>query len=534
MRFRSGLLPVALVLAALAAAAAFGGAAGADSRGSSQPQFFDTLGIAGDGDGELENPRGVAVNRDNGDIYVADTGNDRIVQYDADGRFLRALRNSTVDGLTLDQPWDVALSPSNTGLYVADTGNDRVVVYNTDTALPIRDWGSTGTLNAQFNSPRGITVDSAGDVYVADTGNNRIQKFEPDGIFIERFGSTGSGPWQLRGPRDIAANINDRVFVADTGNDRISVWDSSGHYVSSFGSTGSGNRRFEAPAGIWEGVNLPPTNSMFIADTGNDRISVWRFNDGSNVATWEATFGRTGARNEELEAPRNVFIGDDLRRYVIDSGNDRLALLDPSGPPGVFGRVTNTFGVAVNGIGVIAQDATTFDTVVAAETDRDGNYQLPLPPGDYLLTYFDPDGGHRPEYYPDATDFADAQPVPVQANTVTRADIVLSVNAISPVPVTGTIVGTVEEAAGPAARTWVFAVDANTGTLKRAVQADPAGQFEIGGLATGNYLVVYIDPRGVNATEFFDDHVDPAQADVLAVTSGGPPVQADATLAPPP
>lgn len=45
-------------------------------------------------------------------------------------------------------------------------------VYNTQ-------WGSLGSGNGQFNSPRGMAVDSSGNVYVADTGNNRIQKFSP-------------------------------------------------------------------------------------------------------------------------------------------------------------------------------------------------------------------------------------------------------------------------------------------------------------------------------------------------------------------
>lgn len=513
--------------------AGLGADAGADGAGASTPQIFDTLGSAGSDDGELDNPRGVAVSRTTGDVFVADTGNDRIVRYDADGRFIRTYGETPVAGVPLDQPWDVAMSSSATGIVVADTGNDRIVTFNIETGLPVDHWGSTGSGAYRFRSPRGVHVGSSGHTYVADTGNNKVKIYDIADTHEATLGSTGSGPGQFNSPRDVAVNINGRLFVTDTGNDRVSVWNLQTHtFVRTFGSTGSGNRRFEAPAGIWEAGNNPPTDSMFIADTGNDRISVWRYDDFADVATWESTFGATGDENEQYEAPRNVAVGQDLRRYVIDSGNDRLALLDPSGPPGIFGRVTNTFGTGAGDVVVLAQDATTFDLVVAAEADGDGTYQLPLPPGDYVLTFFDPDGGHGPEYYPDHTSFADAEPVTVLAQTVTRIDTTLSVSAIAPNPSSGVIRGTVTEAAGPAARTWVAAVDANTGRLKTAVQADPAGEYRIGGLPTANYLVVFIDPRGVNATEFFDDQLDPAQADVVVVTSGGPAVVVDAALEP--
>lgn len=504
----------------------------ADPAGAAEPQIFDTLGSAGDDDGELDNPRGVAVSRTTGDVFVADTGNDRIVQYDADGRFVRTLGETPIDGVPLDQPWDVAMSASNAQIFVADTGNDRIVIYNVDSGIEVGHWGTTGSGAYRFRSPRGVTVGNDGSIYVADTGNNRVKVYDGGRTHVATYGTTGSGPGQFRGPRDVAVNLTAMMFVTDTGNDRVSVWDLvTDTFVRTFGSTGTGNRRFEAPAGIWEAGNNPATESMFIADTGNDRISVWSYDEVTDVATWESTFGATGDENEELEAPRNITIGDDLRRYVIDSGNDRLALLDPSGPPGIYGRVTNTFGAGAGNVVVLAQDATTFDPVVVAEADRDGTYQLPLPPGDYLLTFFDPDGGHVPEYFPDHTNFGDAEPVEVLADTVTRIDTTLSVTA-NPLPSTGVIRGTVNEPAGPAARTWALAVNANTGQLVQGTQVDPAGHYRIDGLPTANYLVLFLDPRGVNASEFHDDTLDPAQADPVAVSSSGPAVVVSATLAP--
>lgn len=481
---RGRVVAAVLVLVGMAAPAVLGpggGTALADAAGAAEPQFFDTWGSAGSADGQLQNPRGVSVNQATGDVYVADTGNDRVVRYDRDGRLVAVI--DTADGVPLDNPWDVAVNEVANTLWVADTGNDRVVHYSVDD-LFLRSIGTTGAGQYGFRSPRGVHVGGDGTLYVADTGNNKVKVYNgTTGLYLRSYGSRGAGAGQLNGPRDVAGD--------------------SDH-----------------------------STRLFIADTGNDRISVWRYDAGTDTATWESRFGTAGARHEELEAPRSVAVDADLRRFVADTTNDRVQILVPSGPPGIFGRVTNTFGAGVNAVTVLAQDASTFDLVVAGETDRDGNYQLPLPPGDYLLTFFDPDGGHAPEYHPDVTSFDQATAVPVQANTVTRVDASLSVNGIVPNPNTGTITGTVTEQAGPAARTWVLAVDANTGSLVKATQVDPAGDYEIASLATGNYVVVFLDPRGVNTTEFFSDHPDPAQADQVPVVSGGAAAIVNAALQP--
>ncbi|MDQ2914638.1 MAG: hypothetical protein M3T56_15505 [Chloroflexota bacterium] len=61
-------------------------------------------------------------------------------------------------------------------VYVVDTGNDRVVKLG-PTGQVLLKWGSTGRGDGQFSQPSGITLDGVGNLYVADTGNHRIQKF---------------------------------------------------------------------------------------------------------------------------------------------------------------------------------------------------------------------------------------------------------------------------------------------------------------------------------------------------------------------
>jgi tripartite motif-containing protein 71 len=72
-------------------------------------------------------------------------------------------------------PIDVAVDGSG-NVYVADTGNNRIQKF-TNTGTFLAKWGSPGRGNGQFESPGGLAVDRSGNVFVADIGDNRIQKF---------------------------------------------------------------------------------------------------------------------------------------------------------------------------------------------------------------------------------------------------------------------------------------------------------------------------------------------------------------------
>lgn len=499
---------IAVVTAALVGAEV---GAGADGTGAAVPHFVDAWASSGSGDENLENPRGVAVHPLTGDVYVADTANDRIVQYDADGRFLRVFGTTPIAGLPLDAPWDVAASPI--GVYVADAGNHRIVRY-TSFGQATAVWGSQGGGHLRFRSPKGIAIGPTNTVVVADTGNDKIKVYDPSGNFVRQFGATGSGPGQLNGPRDVAASAS-RIFVADTGNDRVAQFSTGGAFVSAFGSTGSGTNQLESPQGVFTQGAPAATTSVFVADTGNDRISVW-----SSAGVPERRFGGTGSLNRQMEAPRNVAVDPANRRYVIDTGNDRLQIFDPQITEGIAGEIND----AVSGSGIpnslaVVSDATTFDLVAVAQTGATGDFQVAVPPGTYSVAFLDPAGTHQFEYFDDQADVSTADPVAVTAGAVTIADVGLAPLAATPVTDPGTVAGRLSESAGDAAGTWAVLVD-STGRIARVVQAGPLGKYRISNVSAGNYTLLFLDPRGVNATEFYDDTPDPTLATPVVVQQG--------------
>jgi len=102
-------------------------------------------------------------------------------------------------------------------IYVADSGNHRIMKLSPDGAL-ITQWGSFGEADGQFRVPRWMAIDGNGDVYVTEADTNRIQKFTANGEFIKQLGSSGSGDGQLDRVAGIAIDLgrkNSRIKARD-------------------------------------------------------------------------------------------------------------------------------------------------------------------------------------------------------------------------------------------------------------------------------------------------------------------------------
>ncbi len=152
---------------------------GSDGSGPGQLARFATSGGGG--------PNGIAID-ENGDIYVADTWNHRIQVFSSDGVYLRGW------GSFFDAQDDPAQAAANEGLfygprglafhngevYVTDTGNERVQVFTPDGTF-VRMWGTAGSEDGNLLEPVGIAVTSDGTILVADSHNARIARFSSDG-----------------------------------------------------------------------------------------------------------------------------------------------------------------------------------------------------------------------------------------------------------------------------------------------------------------------------------------------------------------
>jgi YVTN family beta-propeller protein len=266
-------------------------------KGLPNPASYDSPGALGNGDGEFNAPSGVALGPD-AQVYVADTGNNRVQALDAGGKFVRRWGHSGGDG-------------------------------------------TPGTGPGDFDAPMGIAVDRGGDVYVADTGNDRIERFTPEGVLITTWGSSGAGTGQLDGPRGLAVS-GTRVYVADSGNNRIAVFDTAGTPVATItiGLSDPGD------------VDIARDGSIFVADTGNNRVAVFT-HDGHYREQITRTTPHTDpdrpytpvlTDDKPLAGPRGVAVDCRGGVWIADTGNDRFVRMgDPAyRPPPCLAPVATT------------------------------------------------------------------------------------------------------------------------------------------------------------------------------------------------
>jgi DNA-binding beta-propeller fold protein YncE len=94
-----------------------------------------------------------------------------------------------------------------------------------------------------------------------------------DGSFVRTFGSRGSGPGQFNCPRGVAVDKAGHIFVADSENHPVHVWRADdGSFLGTFGSKGGGPAQLNWPTGVTVDA---ATGHIIMADSGNKRVQVW-------------------------------------------------------------------------------------------------------------------------------------------------------------------------------------------------------------------------------------------------------------------
>jgi len=222
--------------------------------------------------GRFSEPWGVAVSPD-GEVAVADTWNHRVQVFDAQGNWLRSWgvfgeADAGGAGTLLYGPRDVAYDAQG-NLYVSDTGNKRVVKYDAEgTVLGIV--GGVGAEPGQMQEPVGIALDAEGRLYVADTWNRRIQVFGPDLTFEREWPVVAWDGMSVVNKPYLAVHEG-RVYVTDPEGYRIIVYDRDGAVVDVWGQYGSDLGAMNLPTGI----AVDAIGRVLVADSDNHRVVVF-------------------------------------------------------------------------------------------------------------------------------------------------------------------------------------------------------------------------------------------------------------------
>lgn len=338
-----------------------------------------------DGNGsnaQFSSPTGVEFS--NGNIYVADWGNNRIRKIDmsANVTTVAGNDNSFLDGpaniAQFEQPSAVALDSSG-NIYVTDKDNFRI--RKIDTLLNVTTIAGSersGFLDANGTNARfsqeilGIKVFN-GNIYVTDTDNHRIRKIDASNNVTTIAGANpgyqdGNGiNASFSYPRGIVLDSNGNFYISDLSNNRIRKIDTSFN-VTTIAGDGSWdfldangtNAKFANP----QCVARDNTGNLYVADAGNNKIR--KIDTSNNVTTFAGSTGGfsdgTGT-NAKFSYPISVTTDDNGNVYVSDMNNSKIRKITPVGVvttiAGGSGEFSSPLGIAVSGDGSLIYVADT-------------------------------------------------------------------------------------------------------------------------------------------------------------------------------
>jgi len=212
--------------------------------------------------GQFNRPTGLTVDRGL-NLYVADSQNKRAQLFDLNLNFISLIQPpETLDFRGLGTIYDVALSYTGE-LYLSDTWNDWVV--QTDNFYFFKNKiGGFESGEGKLQDPLGLTTDSHGNLYVADSGHRRIVLFDPFGSFVRPIGAEA-----LARPADIALTGSE-VLVCDQELCQILSFDQRGNLLWQQGSRGEGPGQFREPTGL-----ALFGNKLYVAEKGNNRVQIF-------------------------------------------------------------------------------------------------------------------------------------------------------------------------------------------------------------------------------------------------------------------
>ncbi|MDT3403602.1 DUF6443 domain-containing protein [Mucilaginibacter terrae] len=233
-------------------------------------------------------------------------------------------------------------------IYVADTGNDRIRKITTSGTVSTFAGSGTGYADgmgsgASFNHPSSISTDASGNVYVGDQTNNRIRQISPSGYVTTKAGNGYAGyadgaalSASFNIPIGTAMDASGTLYVADTWNHRIRKIAVNGTVstVAGTGATGMTNgNAFSSSFNYPSAVAIGPSNTLYVLDRYNHAIR--KIDASGNVSTFAGNGAQGSADGTGTSAqfyyPTGMVIDKQGNLYVADEYNNRLRKVTPAG-----------------------------------------------------------------------------------------------------------------------------------------------------------------------------------------------------------
>ena len=328
------------------------------SEGTSSGEFIHPNGVTIIGGAGSSGTSGGDIQTGPGNIWVADTGGDRLEEFSATGTYesqfdvgypINMAMDSSGNFWILAESYLEEYSPegdqigkfggygtgagvfenasgiaidSNNNVWVSDDDGNRVEefsatgTYEGQIGCAGSSACSVGTTNGTFNDPINLAIDASGNIWVANAGGNRVEEFSAAGSYERQVGcssgactatSTAGG---LSYPISVAIDASGNVWVGDYYNARMEEFSSTGTYIAQF-----------SDSYVWYSAADPTTGHILISDTGDNTVREY-----SATGTYIGAFGSAGYGNGEFNGPSGILItGVGTGHLVAGAGNILVA-----------------------------------------------------------------------------------------------------------------------------------------------------------------------------------------------------------------
>jgi len=335
----------------------------------------------------LKNPTKAAIEPTSGDVYIADTGNNRVLIFatvvSSDPDALNVIGNinftdnnasGVVSQNKMYSPSGIAFlgSGESTKVYITDKDFNRVLVFSqitTDGQNAINVLGQTNFFSSSASlsqtglaGPTGITIDSNKKIYITDTNNNRVMIWtstvSTDGQAANSVlgqtwffsNSTGTSSTSLNHPQGAGIGASGELLIADSNNNRVMIWSDAisvsgqaanivlGQTNFTLSASGTSSTKFSLPTSVDISGDI-----TLIADSQNNRVMAYTSSITSNGQAASFALGQATSNNtvdfygNAINNPQNKGVDSDSgvaidsinhRLFVSDTNNNRILIFD--------------------------------------------------------------------------------------------------------------------------------------------------------------------------------------------------------------
>ncbi|CAF3781762.1 unnamed protein product [Rotaria sp. Silwood1] len=274
----------------------------------------------GNATNQLNNPYGLFVDDDQ-TMVIADTHNDRIIQWKMGDTNGQVVAGGNGEGKRLDQlyrPTDVLIDKETDSLIICDHGNRRVVRWS-------RRSGTTqGEILIDNIVCFGLAMDDQRYLYISDTGKHEVRRCQigdKNGIIVAGSNGNGTDLSQLNFPISIFVDQQQTVYVSDWNNHRVMKWNKGakeGIVVAGVQGQGNALTQLSSPRGLF----VDTLGAIYVADHVNHRVMRWP--KGAKQGTVIVGGNGYGAGANQFNGPVGLSFDRQGNLYIVDEWNHRV------------------------------------------------------------------------------------------------------------------------------------------------------------------------------------------------------------------